>query len=245
MNGQPPTTSSRVASRPSRSSWITVSFETPGPASSISNEDLRRRVGADGLRPQRLECHGEPAGRVGREDHALDRRVAVGPELVRAADGPVGVDRAVVVVLEREARVGERLPDAFRRAADVGREDVARGSGHVSGLRCHRCLQCGAKLVEQIGGPDPVAVEPSIVDAADRDGVEVVVALAPDLAGSSRARPPRGPGDASSRRTGSSPAAPPRALPASGHHARRAGPAASAGSDRPAPGTPRRPCRGQ
>ena len=78
MNGQPPTTSSRVASRPSRSSWITVSFETPRSGVVDLEDDLRRGVGADGLRPQRLERDREPARRVGLEDHALDRRVALG-----------------------------------------------------------------------------------------------------------------------------------------------------------------------
>ena len=62
-------------------------------------------------------------------------------------------------------------------AVGVGSVDTERTS-----VRHRIGLQRDAKVVEQVGGADAVAVEPPVMDPADRHGVEVVVPLATDLA---------------------------------------------------------------
>ncbi len=200
MNGQPAATSAIWVEEPGSVSWTTVSFWTPGPAPSISNVT---RDGGSSPPPQAwLVRDDEAARRVGLEDLAGDPDLAAArAQLPRGAGGPVGVDGGAIPVAGREVGLGERAPDRLGRCADERGEDVARGclSGRRGGVGGrHRVdLQDGLEVGEEVGGADRVAVQPSVVDPADGNRVEVVVALPSHLAACDEVRHLRGRGGAS------------------------------------------------
>ena len=213
-----------------------------------------------------IVCTSRRGGSTSRFSPSPSRTPAAGlRHLVAAtpASSPTSMPVAEVV-LAPDLGVGDRLPEALGRGADVDLEDLL-----------HRALQSLLEVAEP-GGPGlGVLAHPPVVDEPDRDGVQEVELLP--------APPPRDDeaglleqlAGASSPRSGSSRSAP-RARPASarpGGTARRAGSrrvgSASAlntsstraryvtiwshvngaatpggpppaGSDRPAPGAPRR-----
>ena len=192
MNGQPAATSAIRVVVPGSVSWITVSFWTPGPRALDLERDARRRLVA--ASPGLLVGHDEAARGVATRTSPVIPAWPRRAQLPWAAGGPVGMDRGAVPVAGREVRFGESPPDGLGRRTDEGGEDVARGGlggrrGGGLGGRHRVDLQDGLEVCEEVGGADRVAVQPPVVDPSDGDGVEVVVALPPDLAARDEVRP--------------------------------------------------------
>src|SRR5438477_355934 len=79
---------------------------------------------------------------------------------------PVGADTGAEVVRAPDLLVGDRLPEARRRGADVDLEDLL-----------HRLLQSLLEAAEARGPRLGVLAHPSVVDEADGDRVQEVELL--------------------------------------------------------------------
>ena len=135
--------------------------------------DLPRHPGRAGPlgvgTPQRAHRLHEPDRPFDDQVLSLDQRPLRGrmTEPVGRAGRPVRLDRRAELVLRPDHRVGDRLPQALGRGADVDLEDLLH-------LILQLVLQAGEPGRPRLG----VLADPPVVDQADRDRVEVVQLLA-------------------------------------------------------------------
>src|SRR2546425_685327 len=90
----------------------------------------------------------------------------LGHERARRGQRPVRLDRSAELVLRPDHRIGDRLPQALGRGADVDLEDLL-----------HLVLQLVLQADEPGSPRLGVLADPPVVDQTDRDRVEVVQLL--------------------------------------------------------------------
>ena len=131
--------------------------------------DPRRALALGFLAPVHVHRLDEPSRRLDDEVLAFGEWSVSGGvfERVVRTGRPVGLDPGAEVVLGPDRRVGDRLPQALGRCADVDLEDFL-----------HRLLHFGLEA-DQAGRPRlGELAHPAVVDEPDRDWVEVVQLLA-------------------------------------------------------------------
>src|SRR5580700_6130421 len=135
--------------------------------------DLPRHPGRAGPlgvgTPQRAHRLHEPDRPFDDQVLALDQRPlrARMTEPVGRTGRPVRLDRRAELILRPDHRIGDRLPQALGRGADVDLEDLLH-------LILQLVLEAGQAGRPRLG----VLADPPVVDQADRDRVEVVQFLA-------------------------------------------------------------------
>ena len=120
----PPAIWTNVAVSESKPSWTTVSFETPGPASSTVH--VIRDAGSARTSSSQRASNVQTRRSGGLDSMHLsdDRRLPLNPVDEGRARTPFRLDGARVVVLERVVGARERIPDLLAVCADEDREHM-------------------------------------------------------------------------------------------------------------------------